>query len=202
MKRAFTLIEMLIVIGIIAVLTAASLAGFSSMRKSAERAKARELCLQVKTALEAIWNADGVWPKKLREKSSGADSKLDDEAAYVLASRGMLTLTHSGGRVTGLDRFGIVTPWATEVIKRTGSSSSLSTPVGKATIQDHILRFKLDLDGDGIIDGANIGGESIDIRATAAVWCCGKDGKMETYKKGLKSDDIYTWTPGQTKNVK
>ncbi len=204
MKRAFTLIEMLIVIGIIAILVGASLAGFSAMRRSAERARARELCLQVKTAFEAIWDADGIWPKTIRQKNGAADSIIDDEVAYELASRGMMALTYDGDsrKTTGIDRFGILTPWGVEVVKRRGSGVSLSTPVGKATIKDHLLRFKVDLDGDGVIDGASVGGESVDIRATVAVWCAGKDGKMENYHKGLKTDDIYTWTPGQTVRVK
>ena len=68
------------------------------------------------------------------------------------------------------------------------------------TVDDHILRFAIDYDGDGIIEGANVGGETIDIRATAAVWCCGKDGKIEAYSQGLRRDDVYSWTKGQTQN--
>ena len=204
MKKAFTLIEMLVVIGIIAVLTGASIAGFSNMRKSADRARASELCSQVKTAFEAIWDADGVWPKTIRSKSSVADSIIDEDVAYVLASRGMMSLTYdsSAKKTTGIDRFGILSPWGADAMKRTGSGASLSTRCGKATLRDHLLRFKVDLDGDGVIDGASVGGEAIDIRATVAVWCAGKDGVMKTYTQGLKSDDVYTWTPGQTKNVK
>lgn len=204
MKRAFTLIEMLVVIGIIVILVGASLAGFGAMRKSAERARARELCLQVKTALESIWDADGIWPKTIRQKSSAADSVLDEEVAYELARRGKMALTYDDDsqKTTGVDRFGILSPWGMDAVKNRGSSASLSTSVGNATVKDHLLRFKVDLDGDGVIDGATVGGESVNIRATVAVWCAGRDGKMEGYHKGVKSDDIYTWVPGQTVNVK
>ena len=205
MKHGFTLIEMLVVIGIIAVLTGASIAGFASVRRAAERTRATELCHQVKTALESIWSEDGVWPKKIREKSNAADSMLDAEVAYVLASKGKMALTYDSDskKTTGIDRFGILSPWGADYVKRRGGSVSLSSKVaGGATIQDHLLRFKVDLDGDGIIDGAQVGGESVNIRATVAVWCAGKDGKMKAYKQGLKSDDIYSWTPGQAVNVK
>ena len=208
MKKGFTLIEMLIVIGIIAVLTGASISGFSAMRKSAERARARELCLQIKTALEAIWSEDGIWPKTIRQKNSAADSILDEEVAYILASRGKMNLTYdtspgsTSRKTTGADRFGVLSPWGYDVVKRRGSGASLTTKVGKGTVQDHLFRFKVDLDGDGVIDGASVGGESVNIRATAAVWCAGKDGVMKPYSKGLKSDDIYSWAPGQAVNVK
>ena len=105
-------------------------------------------------------------------------------------------------QLAGYDCFGIVTPWALAEIKRRGSSASLSTKVsGGGTIQDHILRYAIDLDGDGVISGVQVGGESVDIRANAVVWCCGKDGKIEAYSEGLKADDIYSWTVGQTKGV-
>ena len=63
------------------------------------------------------------------------------------------------------------------------------------------MRYAIDLNGDGVIPGVQVGGETIDIRATAAVWCCGKDGKMESYSAGLKKDDVYSWTIGQTRGV-
>jgi len=34
------------------------------------------------------------------------------------------------------------------------------------------------------------------------VWCCGADGKIETYKRGQRKDDVYSWTYGQTQGVK
>lgn len=205
MKNAFTLIEMLVVIGIIAVLTGASVAGFAHVRKTAENARARELVTQVKTALEAIYDADGMWPKTIREKSAAADSIIDPKVAYVLGTKKTYTVTYSDASKssTGLDRFGILTPWGADVVKRTGQSASLSTGVnGGGTVQDHLLRFKVDYDGDGIIEGAMVGGQTLNIRAHAAVWCAGRDGKMLPYSKGVRSGGIYSWTPGQTVDAK
>ena len=51
MKKGFTLIEMLVVIGIIAVLVGASIGGFSAMTRTAERAKCQELVSNVATVL-------------------------------------------------------------------------------------------------------------------------------------------------------
>lgn len=201
MKRGFTLIEMLVVIGIIVVLIGSSVAGLSHVRKSAENARARELVSQVKTALEAIYDADGVWPKTIREKSAASDSILDEHVAYVLGTRHMYTVTYSDSSKTstGADRFGILSPWGADVVKRRGQSASLSTAVESGgTIRDHLLRFKVDYDGDGIIEGAVVGGETLNIRAHAAVWCAGKKGRMESYRKGLKDGGIYSWAPGQT----
>lgn len=206
-RPAFTLIEMLVVIGIIAVLIGASIGGFAQMTKSAEKAKAQELVSNVATALTALYQQEGGWPQRLA--SGGTGGTLDEKTAYALVagSTKYLSLTTNGGRLSGLDRFGVVTPWATAVIKRRGSSASDSDKVvGSTTVKDHRLHYALDLDGDGIIENVDVGGEGVSIRATAAVWCIGKsggkDGQPWPYSKGLKMDDIYSWTYGQTQGIK
>lgn len=220
MKRGFTLVEMLVVIGIIAVLIGASIGGYSAMTKTAEKAKCQELVSNAATALTQLFQQEGNWPKRLALKG-GSDGELDADAAIPLAKGKYFSLTTTGSgknlKLAGLDKFGIVTPWATAIIKRKGSSAQVSDQVnGVSTVKDHILHYALDLDGDGVIKGANVGGKAIDIRATAAVWCCGKDGVMSPYpyggggggdagankgKSGGKTDDVYSWAPGQTRNV-
>ena len=213
MKKGFTLIEMLVVIGIIAVLVGASIGGFSAMTRTAERAKCQELVSNVATALTVMFQQEGVWPKRLA-KDGATDGQLDADAAYafVSGSTKYLSLSASGGRLTGIDRFGVVSPWASALLKRKGASASLSDvvsagPNGSMTVKDHILHYALDLDGDGIIQGASVGNQTIDVRATAIVWCGGKDGFVSPYPyagggKGGTNDDVYSWTPGQTKNVR
>ncbi|MBQ4385275.1 MAG: type II secretion system protein [Kiritimatiellae bacterium] len=202
-RNAFTLIEMLIVIGIIAVLTGASLAGFSKMRETAERAKAQELVSNVATALTALFQQEGSWPKRLAANGAN-DGELDAQAAFPLAKKKYLSLTlnSDGTALDGLDKLGIVDPWGAATIKRRGRSASLSDKVaGSVTVQDHILHYALDLDGDGIVE-ASVGGEPVTIRASAAVWGAGKDGKLEAYTRGLKKDDVYSWAPGMAKGVR
>jgi prepilin-type N-terminal cleavage/methylation domain-containing protein len=213
MKKGFTLIEMLVVIGIIAVLVGASIGGFSAMTRTAEKAKCQELVSNVATALAVMFQQEGVWPKRLA-KDGASDGRLDADAAYafVAGSTKYLSLSHSGGKLTGIDRFGVVSPWATSLLRRKGNSASLSDvvsagPNGQMTVQDHVLHYALDLDGDGIIQGASVGNQTIDVRATAIVWCGGKDGFVSPYPyagggKGGKNDDVYSWTPGQAKSVK
>ena len=202
-RRGFTLVEMLVVVGIIVALMGATLAAVSTFLKSAEKARCRELVSNTATALAVLFQREGSWPRLLRQ-GHGGNNLLDEKAALPLAKGGYMTLAQdsSGTKLSGYDRFGIVTPWALAEIKRRGASASLSTKIsGGGTIQDHILRYAIDLDGDGVIPGVQVGGETVDIRATAVVWCCGKDGKIEAYSAGLKADDIYSWTVGQTKGV-
>ena len=218
LRSAFTLIEMLVVMGIIAVLIGASIGGYSAMTKSAERARCQELVSNVATALTALFQNEGSWPKVLALEG-GTDGKLDEKVAYALVSNGRsyFSLTKDGNKLGGHDRFGILTPWAQAVVKSQGSSATKGSKVGSMTVDDHILHYALDLDGDGRIEGASVGGRSIDVRATAIVWCCGKDGVIEPYPygggavggkgsssgaAGGKTDDVYSWTPAQTRDVK
>ena len=205
MKKGFTLVEMLVVIGIIALLVGASIGGYSAVTRMAEKTKAQELVSNVATALMVMYQQEGMWPKRIAAIGEKG-GKLDKDRAYAIRTYFSMNTDAEGLQLVGLDRFGIVTPWATSVLKSRGSGATLSTIVSNAkdgahTIDDHILWFAVDADGDGIIKGANVGGESVDVRATAIVWCAGKDGKMESYKDGLKKDDIYSWSYGQTRGV-
>ncbi len=207
MKKGFTLVEMLVVIGIIIVLIGGSITGFSKMAKSAERARAQELVKNVETALTVLFQREGNWPQKLLNKSG---QQLDEDTAIVLAKKGLFSLTTTGSgselKLAGQDRFGIVTPWATTVIKRSAKGASAeSMKVGSATVRDHTLYFAIDKNGDGEIDqgeGLSIPGVEF-VRATAAVWSIGKTGgdkgKPWEYSQGRRRDDVYSFTYGQTK---
>ena len=200
MRKAFTLVEMLVVIGIIAVLVAASIGGFAGMTRAAENKKCQELVANTATALTFLFQQKGMWPRALRK---GNDKHLlNADAAYALATPMSLT-TDGNGKLAGLDRLGLVTPWAAAVVKRRGNSASLGDVVpGGGTVEDHLLRYAIDDDGDGVINDVSVGGESVSVRATAIVWSCGKDGKDWPYSKGIKKGCSYSWTPGQTKDVK
>ncbi len=163
-------------------------------------AKGREVVSNTATALVALFQTDGSWPRSLRVNGA-TDGELDARAAYPL-SKGYMTLTTSGTQLSGMDRFGILTPWGSAHLKSRGNSAALGDKVGEGTLKDHILHYALDLDGDGIINGASVGGESVDVRANAIVWSVGPSGRVEGYSKGIKGDGIYSWTKGQTQSVK
>lgn len=202
MKKAFTLVEMMVVIGILGILMA--IAGFSfSAIGTANQAKGEELCHQVAIAMTQLFNEKGRWPRALLANNGAKEGKLDENAAYPL--RTLLSLSTENNRLSGYDRFGILTPWAMEVVKKRGAQASRTDKIPSGgTIDDHTLRYALDTDGDGIIEGATVGGESVDVRATCIVWSCGKDGKIEAYSTSVRhgSDDCYSWDKGKTEKVK
>ena len=198
LRAGFTLVEMLVVIGILGILMGVGMTTFSGATKRAQKAKAQELVSNVATALTALYQKDDAWPQRLAV--GGGEYELDAQRAYVLAKRGYLSLTYddSSKKTTALDQMGLVTPWATAVIKRKGNSGvseSTQVPTG-GTIKDHRLRFAVDTEGNGYVT-ANVGGTSVRIRGVVAVWCCGRGGKIESYSLGTKADNVYSWSRQQ-----
>ena len=199
MRRGFSLVEMLVVMGILAVLIGAGLTTFSSSTKKAQKARGQELVSNVAVALEKIYQDEGSWPRQILA-ASGSEKGLDENVAYALAKRNAMTLSYDSKtkKTTKLDRFGIVTPWAQDVIRRkgeSGASEGTMVPSG-GTIADHRLRFAVDTEGRGMVT-ASVGGESVTIRGSVMVWCSGQDGQLERYKDGLRRDDVYSWSDRQ-----
>ena len=100
-KQGFTLIEMLIVVGIIAVLSSAVIFSYGRIIKTAARAKAVELVSNARTALEEMYlNNDG-WPSDLyKDKGQGEKGfyVMGENVAKLLAQNHLLNVDCSGGK--------------------------------------------------------------------------------------------------------
>ena len=118
LKKGFTLLEMLVVIGIIAILAGASMLGYSKIVKSAKKAKTQELVSNAATALTHVLSkCDGVWPEDLLLRVSGGNGLLDADTAKIFIRFNLLGLSYnqqsakgdvSQYRLTGKDRCGVV----------------------------------------------------------------------------------------------
>lgn len=202
MKKGFSLIEMLVVIGIIATLSAAALMTFGKAGDQAMRTHCQELVHDAATALALVMQDAAGCPSAILA-ANGGDHKMSAEVGAELARRNLMSFSYdevedektgvTTYRLVGSDQCGVVSPWAAAVVKRLAASGSVSTgravPSG-GTIDDHILRFSVDDDEDGLVR-AERDGRQVTVRGTAAVWCCGADGRFGT------ADDVRSWAKGQ-----
>ncbi len=202
MKKGFTLVELLVVIGILGILMSVLVVSLRSAPQKAEMAKCSELVQNTKVALTKIFDENGFWPQVLISNNN-SDKGLDATAAYPLRNLMSLSYNSDSKKLTKLNKFGIVTPWAEQYIKNNGSSCSETdeVPTVGGTIADHRLRYALSLDGSGSIKNVTVAStieienndeasQSVDIRAIAAVWCRGPRGEF-----------IRSWTDGETQGV-
>ena len=202
MRRGFTLIEMLVVIAIIAILVAAGMTGYSGAVRSAQRARANELVHDMVVAFGAVLQKDDCWPRAILAEGKSGDGRMTARVGAALARRGLISGTYrqytvDGDTVyemTGIDKFGILSPWAADVVRARINSTSLGDgtkiPSG-GTLADHRLRFAVDDDYDGVTVAQVEGSEGVRVRASACVWCCGYDGKFGT------KDDVMSWAKDQ-----
>ena len=192
-RCAFSLIEMLVVMGILAVLISAGMTTFSGATRRAQLARARETVCNVAIALESALNKEGEFPRRILQDGS-SDCEMDERVAYELAKRNLMSLTHNDKdkKTVGLDGCGVLTPWGQDVMKRNKNATEGTAVPSGGTIKDHRVHFAVDVDGDGFVE-ANVGGEAVKIRGVAAAWCCGRDGKMYKYSEGRSRECSYSW---------
>ena len=203
-KAGFSLVEMLLVIGIIAILMGGAIAGLGGMTKRAQRVKTQELVTNAATALTMIFQEKKSWPKPIVDGMAQQQLNRDVCNAFVRHGKGLLGISYKTVDVDGvkrrvvdensLDRFGLIDAYAQAVVRaRADASLGTTVPTG-GTIAKHILHYSVDLEGKGITK-VSVGGRTVSVRATACVWAFGADGEESPSR--TKGDDVYSWRPDQ-----
>ena len=205
-KQGFTLIEMLVVMGIIAILSGSLMAGFSHITKSAQRARAQETVSNVASSLTLMLQKKGRWPGDENNALIAHHGKDGDGVgtveivAKVFKKYGMMGISTDGtGKLVGQDSCGIVDPWAQKVLKRIrateGNGKDLKVPSG-GTVRDHVIYYAVDEDLDGITE-ATVCGDKIKVRASAIAWSAGANGRLGKGHRGARNkdneDNVYSW---------
>ena len=201
MKKGFTLLEMLIVIGIIAILAGVMISSFGRFTSSAQRQKIQELVSNTATSLTHILQSEGQWPMALLKADEGVygGKLLNEKAAlaFVTGSRKLMDLNYKNGKLRGVDRCGIVVPAGADMLKKLKTGKPKGDVIERLT-----LHFALDTESEGLVSATvpkNVtkGSDgkpkcelkSVEVRASAIVWA--------VVNLGGKAECIQSWRASQ-----
>ena len=203
-RGGFTLLEMLVIIGIIGILIAVLLPSFNYVMQIARQTRAQELVGNAMTALTAYVQRERSWPDEIL-LSRGY---FDDKVCKVLQEAGFLDVTtYNGNEINqnSPERFGLLDPWGQNIVRKNPklSATSRTGQTAPEEIRNHILQFRIDRNLDGKVDAADCTDgfppipRNQSIRAVAIVWSRGPSGKDDSSSGKYPRENRLSWALGQ-----
>jgi len=202
-RGGFTLLEMLVIIGIIGLLMAVLLPSFGYIQQIARQSRAQTLVCDAATSLTTYVQYQRAWPDDIL-KSKGY---FDRRVCGLLREEGLLDVTtykdsnkYEKDEVdpNSPERFGLLDPWGQAYLKRNPKLASVDDLVGNPPrpLRDHLLQFRIDSDFNGKVDGEDtFGGAPLgqSVRASAIVWSRGPSGKDDTGSGKYPKENRLSW---------
>ena len=198
----FTLVEMLVVIGIIGILMAALIPSYGYVQRMARQNTAQRLVSDVATALTVYLQREQEWHDDILSSQGYLNAKV----CKVLYDAGLLDVTTD--QQYSVDKFGQLDPWGQALLRRNKEWMAMKVdPRSDATpeeLKKHLLQFRIDLNFDGKIDNRDSSfgkiPKNMTIRASAIVWSRGPSGKDDDESKGrYPNENRLSWSFGTGK---
>ncbi|MCL2104694.1 MAG: type II secretion system GspH family protein [Kiritimatiellaeota bacterium] len=196
-QDGFTLLEMLVIIGIIGILMAVLLPSYGYIQEAARQSRAQTLVRDAATALTAYVQRERAWPTEILDSGG----YLDHKVCKILHEAGLFDSTAYNGdnlNLDSLDRFGLLDPWGQAFVKRNPKLQDVNKELGDPPrpLKNHLLQFRIDRNFDGKVN-ADDGWGPIPygqiVRESAIVWSCGPGGLQTSSAKKYLSGLRLSW---------
>jgi prepilin-type N-terminal cleavage/methylation domain-containing protein len=190
-RKAFTLIELMVVIAIIAILVGLVFTALTKATQSAKKAKAKVQVKQLEKAFTAYFDEYGEWPKEMTSCDANADEnnltgiELEEKCALMLAGKAT-----AGTSTIYNDHEIEFIPKAPVAMSNDGSDSKK----GYLDPWGHCYKYMMDFNDDGNVkvqySNALGSGNKTEIVSGqgVVVWSRGQDGI-----DNIGGDDITSW---------
>jgi len=209
--RGFTLVEMLIVIGILGILASVLIGSFSHVKTTARQQQAQTLAAEVATAFNAYLQKEQQWPDEFLDRT-----EMDQAVCRVMQGKKLIDLSTYSNVVnkvinpSSLDRYGLLDPWGRAALQRNAKATENTAVESGGTVADHRIQFRLDLNYDGYVDTQDYSDvpEGVKIRRSVIAWSRGPDGQDDFKSKNPKAkgrypyDDRLSWNHAQARAEK
>lgn len=206
-RQGFTLVEMLVVIGILGILASATVMSLTHMKRAAMQSEAQKMVTEVATAFNMLLQKERKWPQVIIDNSNQQGGMNEDVCAIFQSTKLLDVTTYKRGAIgstineDSLDRFGLMDPFGQAGLKKMPRcrSASTSVPSGYGTFADHLIQYRVDRNFDGYVDSSEGAPRGMRVRASVIVWSRGPDGKDDTDTSRYPFDDRLSWNIQGTK---
>lgn len=207
--RGFTLVELLVVIGLIGILSVALVGSFGYLKTSAWQSRAQAQVSNAATALTAYLQKNRSWPDELL---SNTKKEFDADVCAALQRYQIIdvstwktlpSVTDTKGvkNLNSPDQCGLLDPWGRARIRKILANGG--DPQNELEVETHRLQYRLDEDFDGYVDAAEGAPKGARVRGSVLVWSRGPDGLDDADGKNPKAktrypyDDRLSWSFGK-----